>query len=231
MKPIAIIPARSGSKRIRDKNIVPLAGKPLMAWAIENAVQSGVFERVFVSTDSERYAEIARRYGAWVPFLREHGADDHTSVMQMLTGELGRVERALARPLGVFAVMQATCPLLRAPTIAAIASSFANQTCKTMASCFPFTYANPWWAFKLEGHEAAFVLSEPGKSRSQDRPPLYCPSGAIGFARAETFREEPTFYGPGHAFHPISWREGIDIDTPEDLEMCEILMQRSLHAE
>ena len=70
MKNIAIIPARSGSKGVRDKNIRDLCGKPLMAHTIEAALGSGEFEEVMVSTDSEQYAEIARKYGANVPFLR-----------------------------------------------------------------------------------------------------------------------------------------------------------------
>ena len=67
---VALIPARAGSKRVPDKNIRPLAGHPLMAYTIEAALESGIFADVIVSTDSERYAEIARYYGAEVPFLR-----------------------------------------------------------------------------------------------------------------------------------------------------------------
>ncbi|MCU0590503.1 MAG: hypothetical protein MUC57_03410, partial [Desulfobacterales bacterium] len=67
---VALIPARSGSKRVPDKNIRPLAGHPVIAYSISAAVQSGIFAAVIVSTDSERYAEVARYYGAEVPFLR-----------------------------------------------------------------------------------------------------------------------------------------------------------------
>lgn len=67
---IAIIPARGGSKRLPGKNIKDLAGKPLIAWTIEAAIQSNIFDHVFVSTDSEEIANISREYGAEVPFLR-----------------------------------------------------------------------------------------------------------------------------------------------------------------
>ena len=70
MKNIAIIPARSGSKGLKDKNIRLLNGKPLLAYSVEAALESGVFDEVMVSTDSEKYAEIAKEYGASVPFLR-----------------------------------------------------------------------------------------------------------------------------------------------------------------
>ena len=77
MKNIAIIPARSGSKGLKDKNIRLLNGKPLLAYTIEAAIDSGCYDTVMVSTDSEKYADIAREYGAEVPFLRgnENSAD------------------------------------------------------------------------------------------------------------------------------------------------------------
>src|SRR5574344_2131430 len=71
MRAIAIIPARSGSKGLPDKNILPLEGKPMMAYTIEACLESGCFEKVHVSTDSELYAQIAIKYGADVPFLRD----------------------------------------------------------------------------------------------------------------------------------------------------------------
>lgn len=80
MSNIAIIPARSGSKGLKDKNIKEINGKPLIAYAIENALATGIFQTVHVSTDSEKYAEIARSYGADVPFLRsEQMASDTAS--------------------------------------------------------------------------------------------------------------------------------------------------------
>ena len=81
MKSIAIIPARSCSKGLKDKNIRLLNGKPLLAYSVEAALESGVFDEVMVSTDSEKYAEIAKEYGASVPFLRsaELSSDTATS--------------------------------------------------------------------------------------------------------------------------------------------------------
>ena len=84
MKNIAIIPARCGSKGIKDKNIKNLCGKPLMAYTIEAAIQSKCFDEIMVSTDSEKYACIARYYGANVPFLRsEKNATDTASSWDM----------------------------------------------------------------------------------------------------------------------------------------------------
>ena len=79
MKSIAIIPARSGSKGLKDKNIKLLSGKPLIAYSIESALESGLFDEVMVSTDSEQYAQIAREYGAKVPFLRSEKTASDTA--------------------------------------------------------------------------------------------------------------------------------------------------------
>ena len=79
MKNIAIIPARSGSKGVKDKNIRDLCGKPLIAYTIEAAIKSGEFDEIMVSTDSEKYAQIAEQYGANIPFLRSEETSSDTA--------------------------------------------------------------------------------------------------------------------------------------------------------
>lgn len=224
MVKIAVIPARSGSKRIKDKNIHPLAGKPLMAWMISAVVKSGLFDYVYVSTDSERYAEIARKYGAWVPFLRDAKEDDYSGVSDVVLYELNRIEKFLGAHVDVVALFQATCPLCKPETICRAYDEFVRSGATTLLSCFPYEHMNPWWAFRLKEGEADFLLSAPMESRSQDREKLFCPTGAIGFAHAESFRKEPSFYGTGHHFFPIPWAEGLDIDELEDLTLCESLL-------
>ncbi|MEG2792022.1 MAG: pseudaminic acid cytidylyltransferase, partial [Odoribacter sp.] len=85
MKNLAIIPARGGSKRIPRKNIKPFMGKPIIAYSIETAVQSGLFDEVMVSTDDEEIASIARQYGATVPFMRsEKTANDYATTADVI---------------------------------------------------------------------------------------------------------------------------------------------------
>ena len=91
MKNLAVITARSGSKGLKDKNIKLLNGKPLMAYTIEAALESGMFEEVYVSTDSQKYAQIAIEHGASVPFLRtEENATDSASSWDTVAEEIGR---------------------------------------------------------------------------------------------------------------------------------------------
>src|SRR5262249_19202567 len=110
---IALIPARSGSERVRDKNIRPLAGHPLLAYAIASAQQSGVFERVICSTDSGKIAEVAQRYGADVPFLRPAELATSTSPdIEWITHALDMLEDHY----DLFAIVRATNPF-RGPDV------------------------------------------------------------------------------------------------------------------
>ena len=117
MKPLAIIPARSGSKGLRDKNIKPMAGKPLMVYSIQAALDSGVFDEVMVSTDSEHYADIAREWGGSVPFLRsETTSTDHASSWDMVK-EVLEGYRSLGKEYDSFCLLQPTSPLRTAQDI------------------------------------------------------------------------------------------------------------------
>ena len=92
MKKIAVIPARSGSKGLKDKNIIDLCGKPLLAYSVEAALRTGLFDRVIVSTDSERYGEIAEQYGAEVMYRGEKLSDDKATTFMVLEDLLQRVK-------------------------------------------------------------------------------------------------------------------------------------------
>ena len=223
---VAIIPARSGSKRIKDKNIHPFGGRPLLSWSVSHALESGIFDLVYVSTDSPEYAKIAESYGSTQPFLRNECADDFSTVADVVVRELKRLEEHFGTQYDNLAIMQPTCPLCPPDVIKRAYREFLEGDAITMTSCFPFSYGNPWWAFKRnDSCEAEFVLSNPVESRSQDRPQLYCPTGSIIFAKCPEFKDNPVLYGAGHKFFPVSWKHGFDIDTPEDMDMGELLLK------
>ena len=111
MRNIAIIPARSGSKGIKDKNIRLLNGKPLLAYTIEAALKSKCFDVVMVSTDSKKYKKIAEEYEAEVPFLRSEGnSKDYSSPWEVVKEVLERF-KALGEEFDTFALLQPTSPL------------------------------------------------------------------------------------------------------------------------
>ena len=117
MKNIAIITARSGSKGLPHKNIKLLNGKPLMAWSIEAALKSGMFDTVIVSTDSEEYARIAREYGAEVPFLRSEATSGDNANSWDTVAEVLDNYRKLGREFDTFMLLQPTSPLRSAEDI------------------------------------------------------------------------------------------------------------------
>ena len=121
---IAIIPARSGSKGLRDKNIRNLNGKPMLAYTVEAALKTGFFDRVFVSTDSPEYANIAKNFGAYVPFLRSAENSSDTA------GSIGVVREVLCRleeKFDIFVLLQPTSPMRTAEDIKGAMSLFFEK--------------------------------------------------------------------------------------------------------
>lgn len=230
-KRIAVIPARGGSKRIPGKNIIDFCGKPMMAWTIEAALESGCFTRVLVSTDDAGIAQVARSWGADVPFLRDSHADDHTPVSG---ATLAAVQQAMAHwQENYHSVVQlmANCPLRNANDIREAISSFESKQRSFQISCFRYGWMNPWWAVTLDktGNPER-LFPEAAEQRSQDMPPLYCPTGAIWIARITDFLEAGTFYGEGHQFEPVSWQSAVDIDDYDDLTFASAVAQESVAA-
>jgi N-acylneuraminate cytidylyltransferase len=110
---IAVIPARGGSKRIPGKNIRPFAGKPIIGWSIDAARESGLFDRIIVSTDCSEIAEVAVEYGAEVPFLRPAElSDDHTGIIEVVQHAIGWMRKE-GIPVDYVCCILATAPFLR----------------------------------------------------------------------------------------------------------------------
>ena len=221
VKRIAIIPARGGSKRLPRKNILEFFGKPLLAWTVEAARESQAFEHVIVSTEDREIAEIARSVGAEVPFLRESHHDDQSTASQATIAAVQQAIDHYQESYDVVAQLMPNCPLRTAADITGALTAFDAAEAEFQISCMQFGWMNPWWALQLdETGQGKPLFPEALKRRSQDLPPLYCPSGAIWIARCNALLEAGTFYGPGQRFEPMFWVAGIDIDNNEDLEFA-----------
>jgi N-acylneuraminate cytidylyltransferase len=218
---IAIVPARGGSKRLPGKNVIDFFGKPLLAWSIAAGLESGLFDRVLVSTEDPTIAEIARRHGADVPFLREAFDDDHSNISDVVVHALRQVEDKLGETYEDVVMLQATCPLRTAEDIRAAVSAFDAAGADFQMSCFHFLWTNPWWAFRRtpEGR-ADYLFPDMVGVRSQDQPKLFSLTGAICIARTRALLASGTFYGPGQRFEPIDWISAVDIDDAEDLKFA-----------
>ena len=229
MKPeiIAIIPARGGSKRMPGKNTRDLYGKPIIGYTIEAALESGLFSRIIVSTDSEEVASIARRFHAEVPFIRDADlADDYTPVSLVTLDTLQRLdpdEEVFAH----VAQLMANCPLRTAPDISDSYRQFVDTGAESQLSITRYGWLNPWWSMTRNAkYRLSPVFLEQMSKRSQDLPELFCPTGAIWWAKAAVLRREKTFQVAGRTGWEIPWQRAVDIDTEDDWIMAELLMRK-----
>lgn len=223
---IAIIPARSGSRRIPGKNIRVLAGKPIIAYTIIAARESRLFERVVVSTDSPAIAEVARQYNAEVPFLRGANlADGFTPVSSVTVDALLRLDPA-GDGFDSVAQLMPNCPLRNAGDVSDSYGQFEKDGPESQISVVRYGWQNPWWAMRRnERHELEPVFNELVTERSQDLPELFCPTGAIWWARTATLRRLKTFHSEHRTGWEMPWQRGIDIDTFEDWALAEVLFR------
>jgi CMP-N-acetylneuraminic acid synthetase len=222
MKSIAIIPARLGSKRIKHKNIIDFNGKPMIFWTIKAALESQLFDKVVVSTDSQKIAQISKENGAEVPFFREKYNDDYTPISDVTIHCVNQSEKYWNEKYDIVTQLMANCPNRNAEEIRKAYNYFIKNNIDFLSSCIPFQSSNPWWAFSLKkNNQPEYLFYEKTKKRSQDLQTMYCRSGAIWIARKNKLIAENSFFGLGHVGYPIRWSSGIDIDDNEDLKIAE----------
>lgn len=224
---LAIVPARGGSKRLPGKNILPLGGKPLIAWTIGAARESGAFASVLVSTDDETIAEEARRYGADVPWLRPAElASDTASSADVLRHAL-RWYEDVHGVVDAVVLLQPTSPFRTTESIrSAIAQYLAQSERRPVVSVSPAS-THPAWCFCVQGTQLTpFQGWDQLALRSQDLPPAYALNGAIYVFPAEHVRAQGPLLTPQmQAFVMHDADESHDIDTPADWRVAEAIAQ------
>lgn len=228
MKNIAIIPARSGSKGVKDKNIRNLAGKPLIAYTIEAALKCNVFDEVMVSTDSERYAEIALSFGASVPFLRsKETATDASSSWNVVDEVLANYKKN-GEIFDTFCLLQPTSPLRTADDISAAYNLFRNKAQFSVVSVCEAEHS-PLWCGHLPGNQEFidFIKPESVKQRQEGRK-FYRLNGAIYIVDIKKFAEERFLYRKGGFAYIMSQENSVDIDTELDFKLASVILQERL---
>lgn len=148
MKNIAIITARSGSKGLPDKNIKNLAGKPLIAYSIEAAIDSGCFDTIMVSTDSEKYAQIAQEYGAEVPFLRSEYTSGDTAGSWDVVREVLSEYKKFGKIFETVCLLQPTSPLRRSEDICGGYKLFKDKSADAVTGVTEVDHS-PLWSMTL----------------------------------------------------------------------------------
>jgi N-acylneuraminate cytidylyltransferase len=222
---LAVIPARGGSKRIPRKNIKPFCGKPIIAWSIEAAIESGCFDRIVVSTDDEEIAAVSRKYGAEVPFMRPvELADDHTTTIPVIRHAIGWYMAHGQQPDFVCCIY-ATAPFIRAQDIR---NGF--EVMKREGSDYAFTvtsYTAPIQrALRITGvGRTAMFQPEHFNSRSQDLDPAYHDAAQFYWGLTKAWVDEQLIFYENAMPIILSCSHVQDIDTPEDWIRAELLFK------
>ncbi len=218
----ALIPARSGSKGIKDKNIKKLHGKPLMAYSIDAARQVGDIGAVYVSTDSPKYAEIAIENGSECPFLRPADlANDTASTNQVIQHFMNNIGKKFDHII----LLQPTSPLRNVDDIKNAIALYESQGADVLYSLCPQDKHPNLFRYIDDNHNITPFM-ENTTSRRQDNPPLYRLNGAIYIFSWQYFAEHGHFNAPKAVGYVMPNHRSVDIDTNDDWEYCEFLMNK-----
>jgi len=217
---ICIIPARGGSKRIPGKNIKDFLGKPLIAYSIESALNSKVFNEVIVSTDDEAIANVAREFGASVPFFRDAKlSDDYATSTDVIKDVIRRVNSSFSDVCCLYA----TAPLITAEILKEAAGKFKKQECKFLFSATTFDFPIQR-AIKLDkDYRVSMFYPQFEKTRSQDLEPAFHDAGAFYFGKKEAWLECSALFASHSKAYLLPKNLVCDIDTIEDFEFAKKL--------
>lgn len=222
---LAVIPARGGSKRIPGKNVRPFCGKPMIAWPLEAALQSGCFERVIVSTDDAAIAEVARMYGATVPFIRPAKlSDDHTGTIPVVRHAIEWFQEQRGAPEQV-CCLYATAPFVRAEDIQTglnvLEQSGSDYAFSVTSYAFPIQRA---LHLTPEGR-AEMLYPEQFDTRSQDLEAVYHDAGQYYWGRSSAWLAGTPIFSTKATPIILPRHRVQDIDTLEDWERAEWLFK------
>ena len=228
MKNLAIIPARSGSKGLSDKNIKELCGKPLIGYTIEAALISGVFDTVMVSTDSEKYAKIAQSLGAEVPFLRSDATSSDSASSWDAVAEVMEGYASRGKKFDTFCLLQPTSPLRTAGDIKGAYGLFAEKGAKFVVSVCEMEHPLSWCGTIPEDLSLDGFVERAGASQRQQVSKSYRLNGSIYIADVASFNSDRFFYRDGCYAYIMDSRSSVDIDNAEDFEYARFLLERNI---
>jgi CMP-N-acetylneuraminic acid synthetase len=234
MRLLGIIPARGGSKSIPRKNIKELLGKPLIAYTIEAAKESGFFDRLILTTDDEEIAEIGKRYGAEVPFLRpKEIAEDKTPMLPVLQHAVNFLKEKENYEPDAIMLLQPTAPLRQTFHITEAVELFKKSGADSLVAVVEIPgHFSPYWAVvEDEASWGKLFIGKPIReriTRRQDFPQkTYSHSGAIYlFKTGLLFEAQPSFYGEKVKLYPMEEKYCVNIDDPEDWELAEVRLKK-----
>jgi len=216
---VAIIPARGGSKGIPRKNVVDLAGKPLIAWSIERAKAAKSVSSVWVSTDDGEIAEVSRKYGAQVVIRPPEFATDKSQSEDALIHALDQIERETGRKVDVVVFLQATSPLRGKGDIDEAVGKFIADGADSLFSCLKLEDYFIWE--ERDGKFDSVNYDYRNRKPRQDIMPQYLENGSIYAFKPNVLRKERNRLGGKITIYEMEEWKSHQIDEPEDLQICE----------
>lgn len=226
MNNIAIIPARSGSKGVKNKNIRELNGKPLIAYTIEAAINSGVFDEIMVSTDSAEYAEIAMNYGADVPFLRSNRNATDTASSWDTVDEVLAGYKNKGIVFNTFCLLQPTSPLRTSFDIQEAYRLFREKAEFAVVSVCEAEHSPLWCGQLPDNRELSCFIDKEAMKQRQASAKYYRLNGAIYIVDVNRFSADHYLYQTGSFAYIMPQIRSIDIDTEIDFLYVESLLSK-----
>lgn len=227
MKPIAIITARGGSKRIPKKNIKDFLGKPIIAYSIEAALKSGIFDDVMVSTDSEEIAEIAINYGARVPFMRsEATSNDYAGTSDVLLEVLNKYKE-LGKDYKEFCCIYPTAPFITEKKLKESYELLQDENVYNVVPMVAFSFP-PQRGLVLRNGLTEPVDSVGIEQRSQDLEEVLHDSGQFYWCKTEEFCKNGNLLYNHTKPYIVPELEVQDIDNPSDWDLAEIKFKKMI---
>ena len=226
---IALIPARGGSKGLPGKNIKNLCGKPLIAHTIGAALNASGIDRVVVTTDSEEIAEIAKQYGAEVPFLRPEGlAGDTSCAVDVYLHAVHFLQKESGQEIQKFMVLLPTAPLRGSENIEQALKEFYEKKAETLISMKEAETPISWY-YGMNEEGRVKNLGFDGQNAVKNRQVnnvYYIPNGAIYILDTRLLREKRTYYSDNTVAYLMSQEESVDIDCALDFKIAELLLSQ-----
>jgi pseudaminic acid cytidylyltransferase len=220
---LCIIPARGGSKRIPRKNIRDFGGQPMISWSIKAALESKCFDHIVVSTDDSEIAELSKLHGAEVPFIRPASlSDDYVATRPVINHAITEISKIHSRPTYV-CCLYPTAPFVRSSDLSDALDILLNNQFDFVSTAS--SYSVPiQWAFSIsEKNSLKRLYPEHRLTRSQDLPNYFFDAGQFYWGRTECFLNNQDPLGDNCSVLQLPKHLVHDIDTPEDLELAELI--------
>lgn len=225
LKILGLIPARGGSKTIPRKNLKLLAGKPLIAWTIEESHKSQYIDRLILSSEDAEIISVAQKWGCEVPFIRPAElAEDDTPSIETVIHAINKIGESY----DYIVLLQPTSPL-RSVNDIDDCIGYCVQKDADVCISVSVVEKNPYWMYTLNqaGKLISLLQSETYISRRQDLPPIYAPNGAIYIAKTEYIKKEKHFLTEHSLAYIMTPENSWDIDNELDFLICSLLIWSS----